>query len=114
MTDKISGNGQVPKIAFEGNTETPKTETFSSSSDKVIDNLDNSHSALVGRSMVKMSKTPKFDGKLTTDIKGDLKKFNENYDLNKKAMLLADAAIAKGMPYDKAVKVAQEFIDMHK
>ena len=111
----IDGNfgGDISKIRginFDGNAPiSEKGELISSASHKEIDNLNNAQSALVGRSMVKkLQRTePKFDGRLVDAVKGDLAALDENYAVNKKSVLLEDAAIKRGVPYEKALKMGE-------
>ena len=85
--------------------------------DKEIKNLDNAHSALVGRSMVKKVKKsdiPNFSGNLADNIKADLAELKANEKTVKQADALFNAAIQKGYSYDKAVVMAREFVNMNK
>lgn len=120
MTDinKNVGADQIAKLHnlnFEGAKSTADVDAPKNYTDKEIKNLDNDHSALVGRSMIKkMSKGPNFDGRIVGNIKADLKEFNENPELVTKADAVFNAALAKGYSYDKATAMALEFVNFHK
>lgn len=110
----IDGNfdGDINKIRgvnFDGSMPVSENgEQVYSAPRKEIDNLNNAHSALVGRSMVKKVQTaPKFDAKIVEAVKGDLAELDANYALNKKSVALEDMALEKGVPYDKAMKIGE-------
>ena len=115
--DKIN---QVSSMNFEGakiNTSTQKNYT-----EKEIDDLNKSHSALVGRSMIKkhqkVEKTQAqevhFDGKTVENIKSDLAELNANPALIKKANAVFEGALKKGYSYQQASAIAREFADSYK
>ena len=105
--------GDVKKIRsvnFEGAMPASESEQVYSAPHKTIDNLNDAHSALVGRSMVKrIERTPKFDAKIVEAVKGDLAELDANYATNKKSVLLEDVALAKDVPYERAMKIGEEF-----
>ena len=115
MTD-INSNfgGDVSKtngINVDRTSPLPSYEPVSSAAaGKEISNLDHAHSALVGRSMVKpYTPTPNFDGEIVKAVKKDLADLDANYAKNKKSVALEDLALEKGIPYDKAMKMGEEF-----
>ena len=102
--------GKIKGVNFERSESVPINGQIYSAPQKEISNLDNAHSAVVGRSMVKkMTKTPHFDGELVSRVKEDLAELDANYATNKKAVALEDAALAKGVSYEKALKMGEEF-----
>lgn len=111
----ISSNfgGDVGKINganFDRSSSVSSNEQIYSAPHKEIDNLDNAHSALVGRSMVhKYSAAPKFDGKIVENVKKDLAALDANYAKNKKSVAIEDLALEKGIPYEQAMKMGEEF-----
>ncbi|MCR4880754.1 MAG: hypothetical protein K6A44_02225 [bacterium] len=115
MTDINSSSfgGDVGKIKgtdFDRNASVSSGEQVYSAPHKEIDNLDNAHAALVGRSMVKKySGTPKFDGKLVASVKEDLAALDANYEKNKKSVAIEDLALQRGIPYEQAMKMGEEF-----
>ena len=121
MTD-INNNMGADKIQHVQNLKFDGLKTASdvqpkNYADKEIKNLDNAHSALIGRSMVKKMKkadVPAFNGELTKNIKADLAELNANEKSVKQANALFETAIAKGYSYDKAAAMAREFVDMNK
>ena len=114
MTDinNIGKPDYAQSVNFEGNSPSSQSEVRDLSTEKEIKDLDKSHSAVVGRSMVQ--KMPKFDGRLSADIKNDLAELNADYATNKQAMAIADLAMQKGIPYEKALKIAEEYISLKK
>ena len=112
---EIDGNfgGDVNKIRgvnFEGGMPVNENAQIYSAPHKTIDNLNDAHSALVGRSMVKrVQKAPKFDARIVAAVKGDLAELDANYATNKKSVHLEDIALERGVPYDKAMKIGEEF-----
>ena len=110
---EIDGNygadvNKIRGVNFEGSTPSSENAQIYSQPHKEIENLNNAHSALVGRSMVKKINTsPKFDAKITEAVKKDLKELDENYAVNKKSVHLEDVALDKGVPYDKAMKIGE-------
>ena len=110
---EIDGNygGDVNKIRgvnFEGGVPAHENAKIYSAPHKEIDNLNNAHSALVGRSMIKkVSKAPAFDAKIVESVKNDLAELDANYATNKKSVNLEDAAMDKGISYDKALKMGE-------
>ena len=105
--------GEISKIhgvSFERNTSVSGSEPVYSAPEKEIDDLGKAHSALVGRSMVKkFSAAPKFDGKIVANVKSDLAALNANYAKNKKSVAIEDLALSKGIPYEQAMKMGEEF-----
>ena len=102
--------GKISETNFDRNSVAPSGGQIQNVPHKEIKNLDNAHSALVGRSMVKkMEKTPHFDGEIVAKVKKDLAELQTNYAKNKKAVAVEDIALAKGVPYDKALKMGEEF-----
>ena len=100
MTDISSSfGGDVGKIKgtdFDRNVPVSSGEQQYCAPHKEIDNLDNAHSALVGRSMVKkFSGAPKFDGKIVESVKKDLAALDANYAKNKKSVAIEDLALQK-------------------
>lgn len=114
MTD-INNNfggdvGKIHGVDFERTAPLSGDAQIYSAPEKQIDDLDKAHSALVGRSMVKkMKKAPAFNGELAARIKGDLAALDANYAKNKKAVHLTDIALEKGVPYEKALEIGEEF-----
>ena len=114
MTD-INSNfgGDVSKIKgldFERSASVSSNEEVYSAPHKEIENLDNAHSALVGRSMVKKyTKTPAFDGRVVASVKSDLAALDADYAKNKKSVAIEDLALQKGIPYEQAMKMGEEF-----
>ena len=112
---EIDGNygGDIQKlrgINFEGGMPVSENAQVYSAPHKEIENLNNAHSALVGRSMVKKaSKAPAFDEKIVESVKNDLAELDANYGKNKKSVMLEDVALSKGIPYEQAMKIGEEF-----
>ncbi len=112
---EIDGNfgGDVSKVRgvnFEGGLPASESTQIYSEPHKTIDNLNDAHSALVGRSMVKrVQRTPKFDAKIVEAVKRDLAELDENYETNRKSVHLEDIALERGVPYDKAMKLGEVF-----
>ena len=114
MTDINSNFGgdvnKVQRMDYDRNPSVSSNEQEYSVPHKEINNLDNAHSALVGRSMVKKySAAPKFDGKIVEKVKKDIAALDANYAKNKKSVAIEDLALQKGIPYDQAMKMGEEF-----
>lgn len=112
--DKLS---KVSNLNFEGSKATPSAPK--NYTEKEIKNLDNAHSALVGRSMIKkMQKAdatqPAFNGQTVENVKADLSFLSKNPALVSKATAVFEAALAKGYDYAKATAIMQEFVDSYK
>ena len=105
----------VSNMNFEGNrTEQVTAQDYS---DRQIENLDNNHAALVGRSMVKkMKKTsePKFDPQLVANIKSDLATFKGNERIVALSDKIFEKALEKGYSYEDAAKIQQEAVEYFK
>ena len=108
--------GKLHNINFEGNKANNTADAPKNYTEKEIKNLDNAHSALVGRSMIKKvaKSAPNFDGRIVGNVKADLAELENNPMLVTKADALFEAALAKGYSYDKAAAMAREFVDFHK
>ena len=106
---KFGGDvSKVRSVNFDGSTPVSENEQVYSEPHKTIDNLNDAHSALVGRSMVKrVQKTPKFDAKIVEAVKGDLAELDANYATAKRSVHLEDVALEKGVPYDIALKMGE-------
>ncbi len=124
MTDINNNMGadklkQVQNVNFKG-LENNVNVAGKNYADKEIKNLDNAHSALVGRSMIKKStKTQKtadvnFNGQVAKNIKADLAELNANPELVAKAVAIGDLAMKKGYSYEQASAMAREFMDSYK
>ena len=111
--DKI---GKIQNIGFEGKKSASVSESGTQS--KVVENLDNDHAAMVGRSMIKkISKSSiqkNFDKALVESIKSSLKELNSNPKAVKDAILIAQLAMKRGASEDQATDLALEFIEFHK
>ena len=104
--DKI---GQTPNLNFEGGAI---NDTFNANNiaHKEIKNLDQAHSALVGRSMIKrMEKTdlPKVSPETMQSIKSSIASFKGNEKAITASDAIFNAAIAKGASYEEAAKLQQ-------
>ena len=100
---------QVSGLNFEGTKATPAAPQ--NYEQKEIKNLDNAHSALVGRSMVKkMQKAaaPEFNPELVASVKESLTSFKGNEKAVGLSDKIFDAAIAKGYSYEQAAKMQAE------
>ena len=109
--------GKLHNINFEGKRNNAKKAVGKNYTEKEIKNLDNAHSALVGRSMIKkvaVNDVPNFDGQLVENVKDDLAELASNTKLIQKANAVFEAALAKGYSYEKATAMAREFVDFHK
>ncbi len=118
MTD-ISNNLGAEKIKQMHNLNSERSkviaETPQNYTKKEINNLDNDHSVLLGRSMVKkMEKGPNLSGETAQNIKQDLAELYANPELIKQADALFEAAIRRGYSYKEAAAIAREFVDFHK
>jgi len=101
--DKVK---QVPNMNFEGQKSISATPQ--NYEQKEIKNLDNAHSALVGRSMVKkMQKTatPEFNPEVVAGVKESLASLKGNERTVAFAGKVFDVAIAKGYSYEQAAKM---------
>ena len=101
---------KIHGINFERSSSVSGSEPTYSAPEKEIDDLDKAHSALIGRSMVKKySAAPKFDGKIVASVKSDLAELNANYAKNRKSVAIEDLALSKGISYEQAMKMGEEF-----
>lgn len=114
MTD-INSNygGEISKVGgvnFEKAPSFSGSEQIASGPHKEITDLDKAHSALVGRSMVKkVSKTPSFNAQTVANVKGDLAALDKDYKRIKQSVNLEDIAMDRGVSYEKALKMGEEF-----
>ena len=122
MTDinKNLGADQIAKlhnINFEGAKSNAEIEAPKNYTDKEIKNLDNAHSALVGRSMVKKYQKSPLAGmnpELVASVKESLSSFKGNERIIAIGDKIFDAAIAKGMSYEQAAKLQAEALEHFK
>jgi len=109
------GSREIKKIQnlnFEGSKHAPSVEH--KYEQKEIKNLDNAHSALVGRSMIKKSPLAGMDPELIAGVKESLASFKANQKIVALSDKIFDAAISSGQSYDQAAKMQAEFIEYFK
>ena len=102
-SDKI---GQVPNLNFEGGA-TNDTYSVNNAPHKEIKNLDQAHSALVGRSMIQRTDLPNVSPETLQSIKSSIASFKGNEKTITASDAIFNAAIARGMSYEDAAKLQQ-------
>ncbi len=114
--DKIN---QVQNLNFAGSgAENVQPQNYT---DKEIKNLDNAHSALVGRSMVKKmqkQEQPKIDpilnSPLAERVKSDLVAFKGSERIVGLSDKIFEKALENGHSYEEAAKIQQEAVEYFK
>ena len=112
------GSGEIKKVQnlnFEGSKHAPSVSSHHEH--KEIKNLDNAHSALVGRSMVKKYQKSPLAGmnpELVASVKESLSSFKGNERIIAIGDKIFDAAIAKGLSYEQAAKLQAEALEHFK
>lgn len=109
------GSGEIKKVQnlnFEGSKNAPSVQH--NYEQKEIKNLDNAHSALVGRSMIKKSPLAGMNPELIAGVRESVASFKGNERIIALGDKIFDAAIAKGLSYEQAAKMQAEAIEHFK
>ncbi|MCQ2958265.1 MAG: hypothetical protein MJ180_05120 [Candidatus Gastranaerophilales bacterium] len=102
---------QVPNLNFDGGMQGGNLP-INNASHKEVKNLDNAHSALVGRSMIhKMEKLPQVSPEVAQSIKDSLASFKGNEKAVTASDAIFNAAVAKGASYKEAAELQQAAVE---